>query len=248
MTTHHRPGDPSHWVALVTGATSGIGKAIAVALAKRGALVWLVGRRPDTVQDVATLVAGIGGRARSWPTDLRHDEEVDRLSEALASDGGRVDVLVHSAGIVRLGPAGTAPVEDLDRQYRLNLRAPYLLTQRLLPLLVAAKGQVVFINSQAGLVASPNVSQYATTKFGLRAFADSLRAEVNPQGVRVLSVYPGRTATPMQAAVHQMEGRPYDPSRFAQPEDVAAMVMSALLLPRSSEVTDLSTRPMRKHS
>jgi NAD(P)-dependent dehydrogenase (short-subunit alcohol dehydrogenase family) len=247
MTTHHAPGDPSRWVAVVTGATSGIGKAIAVTLAKSGSLVWLVGRRADAVQDVVTLVTAIGGRARGWPTDLRHDEEVETLAEAVESDGGRVDVLIHSAGIVRLGPAATAPVEDLDRQYRVNLRAPYLLTQRLLPLLVAAKGQVVFVNSQAGLIAAPNVSQYASTKFGLRALADSLRAEVNPQGVRVLSVYPGRTATPMQAAVHEMEGRPYEPSRFAQPEDVAAMVLSALLLPRSSEVTDLATRPMRKH-
>ena len=194
------------------------------------------------------MVVAQGGRARPWPADLTHDDDVTALADALARDAGRVDVLVHSAGVALLGQVATSPVEDLDRQYRLNLRAPYLLTQRLLPLLVAATGQVVFINSQAGLTAAPNVSQYATTKFGLRALADSLRAEITPQGVRVLSVYPGRTATPMQAAVHQMEGRPYDPSRFAQPEDVAAMVMSALLLPRSSEVTDLSTRSMRKPS
>jgi len=246
MTTSHPSSEPSSWVALVTGATSGIGRATARELAKCGASVWLVGRRADAVSETAALVDSNGGRAQAWPADLTRDDDVDRLADALAMRVGRVDVLVHSAGTVHLGPFGSTPIDELDRQYRLNLRAPYLLTQRLLPLLTAAKGQVVFVNSQAGLTAGPNVSQYAVTKFGLRGLADSLRAEVNPSGIRVLSVYPGRTATPMQAAVHEMEGRAYDPSRFAQPEDVAAMIVSALRLARSSEVTDLAMRPMRK--
>ncbi len=90
------------------------------------------------------------------------------------------------------------------------------------------------------------MGQYAATKHALRAMTDSLRDEVNPDGVRVLSVFLGRTASPMQAAIHQVEGRAYDPDRLVQPQDVAAMVISALSLPRTAEVTDISIRPMQK--
>lgn len=234
-------------VALVTGGGTGIGRAIALALAEHHASLWLVGRRLAPLQAVAALVVAAGGQARCWQADIANDADVDLIARTLAGEADRLDVLVHSAGDIRIGPVQSAPVEDFDAQYRVNLRAPYLLTQRLLPRLIDAQGQVVFINSQAGLSASPNVSQYAATKFGLRALADSLRAEVNAKGVRVLSVYPGRTATPMQALLHELEGgEGYDPARFAQPEDVAALVVSALAMPRASEVTDLSMRPMRK--
>jgi NADP-dependent 3-hydroxy acid dehydrogenase YdfG len=90
------------------------------------------------------------------------------------------------------------------------------------------------------------LSQYAATKHALKAIADSLREEVNAEGLRVLSVYPGRTASPMQAAVHEMEGRAYHPERLMQPEDVAAVVINALSLPRSAEVTDIYIRPLLK--
>jgi NADP-dependent 3-hydroxy acid dehydrogenase YdfG len=90
------------------------------------------------------------------------------------------------------------------------------------------------------------VSQYAATKHALKAVADSLRAEVNSQGIRVLSVYPGRTATPTQESLHALEGKPYRPTRLLQPEDVAAVVMNALCLPRTAEVTDIHIRPMMK--
>jgi NAD(P)-dependent dehydrogenase (short-subunit alcohol dehydrogenase family) len=132
--------------------------------------------------------------------------------------------------------------------YRLNLRVPYLLTQRLLPLLRRSRGQVVFVNSSAGLHASAGLSQYAATKHALKALADSLRCEVNHDGVRVLSVYPGRTASPMQEHLHrqQPEVRPYRAADLLQPEDVAAVVVQALSLPRTAEVTDLHVRPFVK--
>jgi NADP-dependent 3-hydroxy acid dehydrogenase YdfG len=103
---------------------------------------------------------------------------------------------------------------------------------------------VVFINSTAGLVARAGVAQYAATKHALRAMADSLREEVNADGVRVLSVFLGRTATPLQAALHEREGRRYRPERLVQPADVASLVVHALTLPRTAEVTDLTIRPL----
>ena len=145
-----------------------------------------------------------------------------------------------------MGPHGTAPVADLDRQYQTNVRGPYLLIQALLPLLRACRGQVVFVNSTVGLEARAGVGQYASTQHALRAIADALRAEVNADGVRVLSLFLGRTASPMQAAIHKLEGRAYYPERLLQPEDVASVVISVLSLPRTAEVTDISIRPMLK--
>jgi NADP-dependent 3-hydroxy acid dehydrogenase YdfG len=116
-----------------------------------------------------------------------------------------------------------------------------------LPSLVAARGQIVFINSSVGQsVKRPEVAQYAATKHALRAIADSIREEVNPKGVRVLSLYLGRTATPMQEAVAREEGRNYNPESLLQPDDVAEVVVHTLTLPRTAEVTDISIRPMLK--
>jgi NADP-dependent 3-hydroxy acid dehydrogenase YdfG len=148
--------------------------------------------------------------------------------------------------VIHLDPLERAHVENLDLQYATNVRAPYLLTKYLLPLLTAAHGQIVFINSSAGLTAKrPEVGQYGATKHALKAIADSLREEVNPKGVRVLTMYLGRTATPMQEALYHKEGKVYLPEALVQPEDVASVVVQALLLPRTAEVTDISIRPMQ---
>ena len=231
---------------VVTGASSGIGRAIAIALASAGATVCAVGRRRDELEVTASRANGTG-RFALYEADLVGDDELERLSKAMLAREGGVDVLVHSAGTISIGDLETASVSDLDRQYAANVRAPYLLTQALLPALRANRGQIVFINSTVGLAARANVAQYAATKHALKAIADSLREEINPHGVRVVSVYPGRTATPLQARIHEIEGKPYAPDRFMQPEDVASVVLNALTVPRSTEVTDLMVRPMLKH-
>jgi NAD(P)-dependent dehydrogenase (short-subunit alcohol dehydrogenase family) len=231
--------------ALVTGAGTGMGRAIALALGAQGAAVWLAGRRPEPLTEVAGELDGIGASAVCRPFDITIDDEVRALARDFA-DGSSLDILVHCAATITLGEIATAPVEELDRQYRVNLRGPYLLTQALLPLLKARRGQVVFVNSSAGQTAPARAGQYAATKFGLRALADSLRAEVNGEGVRVLTIYPGRTATPMGQAVSAMEGRPYLPEGLVQPSDIAELTLTALLLPETAEVTELIVRPMRK--
>jgi NADP-dependent 3-hydroxy acid dehydrogenase YdfG len=115
-----------------------------------------------------------------------------------------------------------------------------------LPMIKSRQGQIVFINSSAGSNARACVSQYAATKNALKAIADSLRAEVNIYGVRVVSVFPGRTATPMQEMIHRMEGKAYHPELLMQPENVAEMVIKTLSLPRTAEVTDILMRPLTK--
>lgn len=125
-------------------------------------------------------------------------------------------------------------------------RAPYLLTQILLPALRRTKGQVVFINSTAGLDGKANAAAYSASKHALRGFADSLRDEVNADGVRVLDVFLGRTDTPMQQEIFRAQGKPYNGERFLRPQDVATVLMPLLHLPASAEVTDLVLRPVLK--
>jgi NAD(P)-dependent dehydrogenase (short-subunit alcohol dehydrogenase family) len=224
----------------VTGASSGIGRAIALALADAGARVWAVGR------DGGTLASLGGGDIVPVVGDLALDDGPDEVAGSVLSDTTAVDVLVHAAGTIAVGTLEAVGPDELDRQYRVNLRAPYVLTRALLPALAHAQGQVVFVNSSAALRASSGNASYAATKAGLKAVAEALRDDVNPRGIRVLSLYVGRTATPMQEAVHRAEGREYDAGMLLRPEDVGDIVLSSLVLSRSGEVTDVSLRPLQK--
>jgi NADP-dependent 3-hydroxy acid dehydrogenase YdfG len=221
-------------IAVITGASSGIGKAIASALAKHGAIVCLVGRNAEALKEVADNAPA---QAHWYQADLMNDEAVQAFALQIQQDIGYVDILIHSAGFISLGPIETASLKDFDRHYCTNVRAPYALTQALLPMLKKRRGQM---NARA------NVGQYAASKNALKAIADCLREEVNVGRLRVLTVYPGRTATPMQAAVHRMEGKTYYPDQLIQPEDVAAVVVNALGLPRTAELTEVYIRPLIK--
>lgn len=233
-------------IGIVTGASSGIGRALALGLASQGVTLGVVGRNPEMLRAVAESAKAKGTDARCYRTDLAKDEDISKLACSLRRDFAHINILIHSAGVHTFGRVATAPLEEFDRQYQVNVRAPYALTQALLPLLRPRCGQVVFINSSVGLNASANVGQYAASKHALKAVADSLREEVNPAGIRVLSVFPGRTATPLQASIHQQEAKPYYPERLIQPEDVAAVVINALNLPWTAEVTDIKIRPFLK--
>jgi NADP-dependent 3-hydroxy acid dehydrogenase YdfG len=233
-------------IAVVTGASSGIGRALVLELAEQGVRLCLVGRRLERLADVAASVRATTQQTLCYQTDLTVDHDIHELTLHLQRDLGYIDLLIHSAGVISQGQFETSSIEALDWQYRTNVRAPYLLTQGLLPLLRVRRGQIVFINSSVGLSARANIAQYAATKHALKAIADSLRDEVNADGIRVLSVYLGRTATPMQAAAYEREGRPYHPELLLQPEDVAAVVIHTLSLPRTAEVTDINMRPLVK--
>ena len=233
---------PSPSTHLITGATSGIGWAIAEALSAPGRTLHLMGRSPDRLQAIAERVQKQGAQARTHAIDLSSPESCSAGLRALSAEIEALDVLVHSAGCVSLGTVAEAPVDDLDWMFRLNLRAPYALTQAMLPALKRAHGQVVFINSGAGLRARGGWGQYAATKFGLKALADALRDEVAGDGVRVLSAFPGRTASPMQERVRALEGQPYRAQDYMQPEDVAGMVIRALEVDRRAGVHELNIR------
>ncbi len=225
--------------AVVTGAGSGIGRAIARALAHQGMNVLLIGRNVAKLECVA---ATAGDRMRILPVDLSGADAVSRVVAALEP---QLHVLVHSAGLYERGPITTMDAQRWAALDRVNVHAPILLTVACLQRLRAAKGQVVFVNSSAGLRASSEAAAYAAGKHALKAAVDALRHDLNPYGIRVLSIFPGRTHTPMQKAIHAMEGRDLRPEMLMQPEDVASMVEAALRLPRSAEVTDIIMRPMQ---
>lgn len=233
-------------IAVITGASSGIGKAIALALGRQDATLCLIGRDLVTLKTITQKVDNSRSKILNYQADLTLDEDIKNLKVRLEQDVDRVDLLIHSAGVIALGEIETAAIKDFDWQYRTNVRAPYLLTQALLPMLKNSQGQIVFINSSVGLTARAGVGQYAATKHALKAIADSLRAEVNVEGLRVLSVYLGRTASPMQARLCEMEGKFYNPDFLMQPEDVAAVVINSLSLPRTAEITDIEIRPLKK--
>jgi len=236
-------------VAVVTGASSGVGRAIALQLSRQGVNLCVIGRDSNRLAETVAATRHYS-KATGFQIDLTDEEEIEPLVHYLQTVSNRLDILIHSAGIIHQDLLSSATIKDFDLQYAINVRAPYLLTQRLLPLLQTARGQIVFINSSAGLVAKrPNVGQYSATKHALKAFADSLREEVNPSGVRVLTMYLGRTATAMQEGLCRSERRPYHPESLLQPEDVASVVVHTLMLPLTAEITDISIRPAsRCHS
>jgi NADP-dependent 3-hydroxy acid dehydrogenase YdfG len=233
-------------VAVVSGASSGIGKAIALSLAKHGATVCLVARRLRELETVASSSFAIPSKLLPYQADLCQEESLNSLVSRLHADFGQIDIVIHSAAAYSRGPLARASVADFECQYQTNVLAPYALTQALLPMLRPARGQIVFLNSSAGLSAPENLSQYAATKHALKAIADSLREEVNRDAIRVLSVYLGRTATPLQETVHAMEHKPYQPKNLMQADDVAAVIINALSLPRTAEVTEIHMRQLKR--
>lgn len=223
---------------LVTGAGSGIGEALAERLADRGDELWLLARDAGRATQLRERFPG----ARTLVGDLA---EPARLSWAFGHQSvpARLDSLLHVAGVVELGAIADTPVSAWQQQLNVNAVSPAELTRLMLPALRTARGQIVFVNSGAGLRVSPEWGAYAASKFAVRAIADAVRAEERENGVRVTTVYPGRTATPMQQKVHQQEGADYDPSQWIDPASVATTILAALDLPRDAELTELTVRP-----
>ncbi|MEU6644955.1 SDR family oxidoreductase [Saccharomonospora sp. NPDC046836] len=221
-------------LALVTGASRGIGAAVAQALAPTHQLL-LGGRDEAALTELASRLPG----ARPWAVDLTDASAVARAVAEIDS----LDVLVHSAGVARLGTVEESPAEVWRRHFEVNVVAVAELTRLLLPALRAARGQVVLINSGQGLSVRAGWGAYAASKFGLRAFADALRAEEEAAGLRVTSVFPGRTDTEMQQAVVASEGGDYAPEKYLRPESVAAAVVAAVTAGPDAHLTEVTIRP-----
>jgi uncharacterized protein len=205
---------------LVTGASGGIGSAIAHALHEHGARVLLSGRRRDALDELAT---GLGERAEVMAADL-----AERTGPAeLAAAAGPVDVLVANAALPASGRVEDFDHEQIDRAIDVNLRAPMQLTRALLPgMLERRRGHVVFVSSLSGKVASPRSGIYSATKFGLRGFAAGLREDVEPGGIGVTVVFPGFVSGAGLFAETGVKLPPW--VRTRTPEQVAAAVVRGI--------------------
>lgn len=227
-------------VALVTGASSDIGQAISRELLRLGARVFLLGRRRHRLAEIAAVAPD---RAEILATDLSREGAACQVLHSI-SRAGRLDILVLGSGIYERSDDPDA----LARQIAANVLSPYSLLRQALPLLCRAHGQIVFVNSTQGISAAKNVGQFAATQHAMRAIADSVRAEVESSGVRVATVFLGRTATERQKSIFELESRPYTPSTLVQPQDVADLVTNLLQLSRTAQVTEITLRPMQNSS
>jgi NAD(P)-dependent dehydrogenase (short-subunit alcohol dehydrogenase family) len=221
-------------VALVTGATSGIGRAAAVQLAAQGATVIVHGRDVSRGVAVVAEIENGGGTARFVGADLGEPAEALRLAEEV----GDVDILVNNAGFAWFGPSAELDAKTLDQLFAANVQAPYLLVSVLAPKMVArGHGVIINIASRAGTVGQPNTAAYGATKAALASFARSWAAEYGPAGIRVNSVSPGPVYTNAAArelfdslAETTVLGRPGEPQEIAE-------VIGFLASPRASYLT-----------
>ena len=217
--------------ALITGAGGGIGAAIAEALAPTHTLL-LAGRPSARLDSVAARLG-----ATTWPMDLTDPDDIEAAAEVLAE----LDVLVHNAGVAFPGRVAESTPEQWRATFEVNVTGAVALTCALLPALRAVRGQVIFINSGAGMNASPGLASYSASKFALRAFADSLRTD-EPL-LRVTSIHPGRVDTEMQRDLVAYEGRDYNPADFLTPHTVAGVVATVVATPADAHTHEVVIRP-----
>jgi NADP-dependent 3-hydroxy acid dehydrogenase YdfG len=218
-------------VAVVTGATRGIGAAIARALGSTHRLV--VGGRDKAALDA--LVTELPD-AVPWQADLA---DLGSVPDHLP----RLDALIHNAGTITTGTLAELGISSWRQTFEVNVFAAVHMTQLLLPALRAARGHVVLINSTAGLNARAARGSYAASKYALRAFADSLRAEEAPHGLRVTSLFLGRVDTGMQRQICEAEGIVYRPEQYLSVEQVATAVAIALAAPADACPAEIVFRP-----
>ncbi len=229
-------------VCLVTGASSGIGRAIALRFAREGAHLVLTARRRELLEEVSRHIQQLspGSRVLVVPADLRQPAEIERLVERVAAEFPAVDILVNNAGIGYFAPATELALEPLEELWQVNVRAPMLLTRAVLPQMIERQqGTLLFVASLAGKYGVNGGSAYAATKFALRGFAESVFQEVRRYNIRVIVLCPGSTATSFSGPTASGSHR----DRILQPEDVAEIAVAAVMLPETATVSELELRP-----
>jgi NAD(P)-dependent dehydrogenase (short-subunit alcohol dehydrogenase family) len=225
-------------VILVTGASRGIGLAIAQALGREGARLILVARNRRPLEQAGARVPGAMMTAAADVTKLG---DVKRLFAAVQKRIGRLDVLINNAGAFTFKPFAKTTLGDWRRNLETNLTSIFLTTRAALPLLKRSRGEVVNILSISSRVAFANCSAYTASKFGALGLTEVLRRELRAQGIRVTAILPGMTNTRMKREFDF----PVQGQDLLQPEDVAAAVVGALLQPRRATVEEMLLMPSR---
>jgi len=229
---------------LVTGASSGIGAAIARQLHAAGADLILMGRNRARLGRVLGAREA-GGSVQCLTADFAKRSSLASALRKLRATPVKLSGVIHCAGAFSRARLAGSDADELGWLMRVNVDAPIFLTLALRTRL-SPDSDVIFVNSSIVHRPAIDAACYAATKHALRSLSDSLREEWNDRGVRVTSLFPGRTATPMQRDITRAEGRRYDPGTLIQPSDIGAMVVGLLALPRTIEVTDVYMRPRQR--
>ena len=227
-------------LALVTGAGRGIGKAVALSLAQSGCRMILAARSREQLEEVQREICARDGDARAIPADLIRDEEIARLVEESQASGS-VDILINNAGWGKRAPVVKGSVDDWDRTFAVNLRAPMILAKMLVPAMIAkGEGAVINIGSVSGKTGEANGAAYAASKFGLIGFTQSLYEEVREHGIKVSVILPGYVDTPLIPPNRQI-----DRSKMIQADDIAQAVYYVLTSPATCCPVEITIRPQR---
>ncbi len=237
--------------ALITGASSGLGRASAIAFARAGADVALLARSERDLQAVAAEVEGLGGRALAIPTDLSDETAILGAVGQVVESFGRVDVLLNNAGTDAPGAVKDLEVSDWDLVLAVNLRAPFLLAKAVFPTMQAqGRGTIINVSSVAGKRGWANAAAYCASKFGLTGFTQALHAEGREHGIRAVVVYPGAMATnwgdwtPGAREEGEQGSRP--PGEALSPEDAASFLMWLASSPQTMALTETVMMPLRE--
>lgn len=224
-------------VAIVTGASKGIGRAIALALHREGAALVVAARSKEGLESLAKEIHAHGGKSIALKIDLTNDDHVWTLVEQTIKQYGRIDILVNNAGMGVFKPFAEMGTAEFDEMWKLNMRAPFVLTKLVLPHMIKQKsGAIVNIASLAGKNSFVNGTGYAATKWALRGWASSLMLEVRAHNIRVVTICPGSVDTNFSSLNKRGD-------KITQPEDVADAVVFAVTAPARSMFSEIDVRP-----
>jgi NADP-dependent 3-hydroxy acid dehydrogenase YdfG len=243
--------DLSGSVVAITGASSGIGEATAVACARAGAAVALAARRADRIEALAARIEEEGGRAIALPTDVADEREARAFIEHTYETLGRLDALVNNAGLMLLGAVAGADTEEWRRMIDVNLLGLLYCTHAALPVMgEQGSGHIVNVSSVAGRYAGAGSAVYNMTKWGVNGFSEALRQEALHAGVRVTIVEPGAVETELLAhnnpAVLAAAAKRFEGVTPLQSEDIANAILYALCQPEHVAVNEVLVRPARQ--
>lgn len=236
-------------VAIITGASAGIGEATAIALAAEGAKVALVARRGDRLEALAQKIATAGGEALAIVADITDDAQIQTLVDKTKTNWGQIDILVNNAGIALIGEIASSDPADWRRMIDLNLVALMNLTHAVLPILQAqGAGHIVNISSVAGRTIRVGIGGYNVSKWGVNAFSEALRQEVSLQNIRVTIIEPGMVNTEINDNITDSIAKQRSEERRKsitplESEDVAAAIVYAVTQPPRVNVNEILIRP-----
>lgn len=229
-------------VAVVTGGTTGIGRAVAEALGRAGCRVAICARTEEDLEEAATSMARSGFEVMAFPADVSREEDVERFADLVRDELGPADILVNNAGIARFGDLDELTPEDFDAVFGANVRGLFLCSRAFAPGMVErGDGVIVNIASLAGKNAFPGGSVYAASKHAVMGMSRSMMLELREHGVRVLTICPGSVDTPFFDKQDRFEP---DRERIVQPGDVAELVVWAVRLSDRGTVSEAEIRPV----